>query len=91
MYSVTEKMFIHGLKKKKKKPKRCATIYVINVVMLMEQAIHVYMAISTTYTIYALYQTDRDVHKLISWLSFSVVNKTVHKKRAAVVCVWKQL
>lgn len=26
----------------------------------MEQAINVYMAISTTYTIYALYQTDTE-------------------------------
>lgn len=55
--------------------------------MLMEQAINVYMAINSTYAIYALYQTDRTtLHKLISLLSFSVVNKTVHNNRAAAYC-----
>lgn len=28
--------------------------------MLMEQAINVYMTVNATYTIYALYQTDRE-------------------------------
>ena len=57
---------------------------------LNEQAIDVYMAINSQCTIYALYRTHKvNVHKLISLLTFSVVNKkkSVQSDRPAVCCV----